>query len=227
MEQEPPKAFVTPALILGLICSVGFLSATINGYNSALLDGLLQNNDFKQFFHGSNAGLWVGIISFLYKIGQVTATPFIGPCIDTWGRRKGIFVGLVIVILGAIIGGTTSSTRDMKQFMVSRFILGFGGHIVACGGPIYVVEMCHPAYRGSVTALCNTSWYVVPRNDQYMAESYQVHWNNNRKRRRSWLVEPYRQPDLAGAGIASAPFPLSYVFRYTITARESSLALCQ
>ena len=65
VEQEPPKPFATPALSLGLTCSVGFLSATINGYNSALLDGLLQNDNFKQFFHGSNADCALSAWKFL------------------------------------------------------------------------------------------------------------------------------------------------------------------
>lgn len=34
--------------------------------------------------------------------------------------------------------------------MGGRFILGFGVSLVATGGPMYVVEVNHPAYRGVV-----------------------------------------------------------------------------
>lgn len=37
---------------------------------------------------------------------------------------------------------------------------GFGVSIASSAGPIYVVEMSHPAYRGKVTAYCNTFWFT-------------------------------------------------------------------
>ena len=96
----------------------------MNGYDGSLLNGLLINPQFKTFFHGSNAGIWAGIVSSMYQIGGVVALPFVGPAIDTWGRRWGMFIGSVIILLGTIISGTTFKDASVGQFMGGRFILG-------------------------------------------------------------------------------------------------------
>lgn len=100
----------------------------------------------------------MGIVSLLYQIGFLLAVRFSGPALDTWGRRKGIFIGVCIVMTGTSIQGTTIYTHSFSQFMIGRFFLGFGAQLATCGGPVYVVEMCHPAYRGVVTGLYNTFW---------------------------------------------------------------------
>lgn len=96
----------------------------MNGYDGSLLNGLLANSAFKKFFHGSNAGIWAGIVSSMYQIGGVVALPFVGPAIDTWGRKWGMFIGSFVIILGTVISGTTSMTESLNQFMGGRFLLG-------------------------------------------------------------------------------------------------------
>jgi sugar porter (SP) family MFS transporter len=43
--------------------------------------------------------------------------------------------------------------------MGGRFLLGFGVSIAASAGPMYVIEINHPAYRGVVGAMYNTLWF--------------------------------------------------------------------
>ena len=169
---DPPKAFTVISLRLYLICAVGFLCSTMNGYDSSILDGLLQNHTFRAYFHGSNTGIWVGVVSFLYQIGSIAGIPFVGPALDTWGRRTEIFIGVRIVIIGTSIQGTTIYSHSLPQFMIGRFILGFGAQLATCGGPIYVVEMSHHAYRGVVTGLYNTFWYASSHTYNCCAERY-------------------------------------------------------
>lgn len=158
MIKEPPKAFTKVALILYGASFIGFLCSTMNGYDGSLLNVLLNNSEFLANFGGTDKGIWAGIVSSIYQIGGVVALPFVGPAVDTWGRKMGMFIGATIIILGTIIQGTTSYTSSLGQFMAGRFLLGFGVSIAASAGPIYVVEVSHPAYRGVVTALYNTFW---------------------------------------------------------------------
>lgn len=130
----------------------------MNGYDGSLLNGLLSNTNFKQFFNGYSDGLWAGVVSSIYQIGNVAAAAFIGPALDTGVRRLGMFLGAAATIVGTLIQGTTLSTHSLGQFMAGRFILGFGVSLAASAGPIYVVVVCHPAYRGVVTGLYKTSW---------------------------------------------------------------------
>ena len=80
----------------------------------------------------------------MYQIGAIAGLPFVGPCVDTWGRKVGMLVGSFIIILGVIINGTTIyNPGDSGQLQAGRFILGFGVSIVSTAGPVYVVETAH------------------------------------------------------------------------------------
>lgn len=111
-------------------------------------------------FHGTDDGTWAGIVSAMYQIGGVVALPFVGPGVDTWGRKGGMIIGAFLIIMGTIITGTTVSNASVSQFMGGRFLLGFGVSFVSSAGPIYVVETAHPSFRGIATAYCNTFWFT-------------------------------------------------------------------
>lgn len=130
----------------------------MNGYDGTLFNSLMENKDFLNTYGGKNQGAWAGIVSNMYTIGGVVALPFIGPAIDTWGRRVGMLIGAVTIVVGAIIMGTSEINTSLGQFMGGRFLAGFGVSIVSSAGPIYVIEVAHPAYRGIVTAFYNTWW---------------------------------------------------------------------
>lgn len=69
-------------------------------------------------------------------------------------------IGAWLIILGAVINGTTVYTGDGGQLKGGRFLLGFGVSIVSAAGPIYVVETAHPSWRAVITAYCNTFWFT-------------------------------------------------------------------
>src|SRR5258708_7404003 len=123
MLKEPPKAFTRNSIILYLACLVGFLCSTMNGYDGSLFNNLTANNQFLRYFHGENTGIWAGIVSSMYQIGGVVALPFVGPALDTWGRKWGMVIGATLVIVGTVVQGTGHS---IGQFEGGRFLLGFG-----------------------------------------------------------------------------------------------------
>ena len=154
--KEPPKPFSWRALVLYLCALVAFCCSTCNGFDGSMFNSLLAMNQFKTYFSVANDGAWTGIIASMYQIGSVVAIPFIGPAIDTWGRKVGIYIGSTSVVLGTIIQSTTlhsSHSHVTGQFMGGRFLLGWGVAIMASAGPMYVVETSHPAYRGVVPAV--------------------------------------------------------------------------
>ncbi|KXJ86823.1 general substrate transporter [Microdochium bolleyi] len=158
--QEHPN-WLHPRMMLLVACTmVGFCCQTMNGFDGSLFGGLTANSKFLDFFGGSNDGIWAGLVSAMYQIGGVCALPFVGPAIDTWGRRFGMFIGSFIVIIGTVISGTTRVNASVDQFMAGRFCLGFGVAIASAAGPIYVVETSHPVFRSVATAYCNTFWFV-------------------------------------------------------------------
>lgn len=112
-----------------------------------MFGGLTANQQFLDFFNGTNDGPWAALNSAMYQIGGVCALFFVGPAVDTWGRKIGMQIGAWIIIIGAIINGTTSFNGNIGQLQGGRFLLGFGVSIISAAGPIYVVETAHPAYR--------------------------------------------------------------------------------
>ena len=158
MLKEPPIPWNAVAFQLYLYSAVAFCCSTSNGFDSSLFGALLNNTTFKNFFSVGTVGIGAGIVSSMNQIGGVVAIPFIGPALDTFGRRAGMFTGASIIILGVIIQGTTVLTHHTGQFMGGRFFMGMGVSIIASAGPCYVVEISHPAYRGIVTAAYNVFW---------------------------------------------------------------------
>ncbi|KAF5123932.1 Lactose permease [Metarhizium anisopliae] len=159
--KEPPTPWSRGQLMIYLFSLVAFFNSTVNGYDGSLINNLLQNPSFIAKYNGSNSGIWAGIVSSMYQIGNIVALPFLGPVCDHFGRRAGMASGSAIIIIGAFNAGTIiqGTSNAAGQFMGGRFLLGFGVSLVATGGPMYVVEINHPAYRGVVGAMYNTLWF--------------------------------------------------------------------
>ena len=164
MIREPPNPFSSNSPMLYLAIFAVFICSIMNGYEASLFNSLLETPNFKDYFRVKNSGIWAGIVSSMYEIGSFTAFPFIGPALDTFGRRFGLFTGITIIFIGTIVQGTTMDTAKVGQYMGGRFLLGFGIAIAASAGPTYIVELSHPAYRGMITALYNTFWYAPCRS---------------------------------------------------------------
>lgn len=156
MLQEPPSGFTKSMILIYLFSIVGMFCSTMNGYDGSLINNLLQNPDFRDRYQVDNDGVRAGIFASMYQIGGVVALPFVGPAIDTWGRRVGMFIGALIVVIGTIIQG---AAQYPSAFLGGRFFLGFGVSIAAAAGPMYVIEINHPAFRGVVGAFYNTLWF--------------------------------------------------------------------
>ncbi|KAF5027028.1 hypothetical protein F66182_904 [Fusarium sp. NRRL 66182] len=154
--EEPPSAWSKGQLLVYAFSFIGFLCSTMNGYDGSLINNLLQNPWFKEKYGVESSGIWAGIVSAMYQIGGVVALPFVGPVLDGYGRRWGMLSGALIIVIGTIIQGLSHSSG---QFMGGRFLLGFGVSLAASAGPMYVVEINHPAYRGRLGALYNTLWF--------------------------------------------------------------------
>lgn len=85
------------------------------------MGALLPLPQFQKTFGSGLVGARASLIQGMYTIGGVCALPFVGPLLDNWGRRFGMFIGCSCVIIGSILGGTAN---NLGQFLASRFFLG-------------------------------------------------------------------------------------------------------
>lgn len=146
--KNPPNPLGKRMFQLYGFCVIGFLCATMNGYDGSLMGSLLVMEPFQKEFGSQVDGVEAAYINSLFQIGNVCAIPFIAEAMDRFGRRFGIFIGCFIVVTGTIIQGTAHLNHSLSQFLAGRFFLGFGVSLAASSAPTYIVEIVHPAYRG-------------------------------------------------------------------------------
>lgn len=75
---------------------------------------------------------------------------------DWFGRHKTIFIGSLVVALGA---GLQSGARNTSMFISGRFFIGLGSGINGIASPLLITELAHPAQRGKITACYNVFYY--------------------------------------------------------------------
>ncbi|KAI1651144.1 general substrate transporter [Daldinia loculata] len=137
------------------IC-IAFCCACANGYDGSLLTGIVAMEHFQNTFHSGKTGTLVALMFSLYTVGAMVGAPFAAVLSDKWGRKIGMFSGAVIIIVGMIIVSTSST---IAQFVVGRFVLGFGISVMTVAAPAYAVEIAPPHWRGRATGFYNCGWF--------------------------------------------------------------------
>lgn len=131
----------------------------INGFDGSIMGGINSMPQYQSFFGLSTDGLGstTGIVFAIYNIGNLVGAFMAGPASDIKGRRFGMALGSLLILIGTAI---QSSAMNIGQFLGGRFICGVGVSIVTSAAPAYVVEMSHPSYRGAMTGAYNTMYYI-------------------------------------------------------------------
>jgi sugar porter (SP) family MFS transporter len=97
-----------------------------------------------------------GLFSSIMSLGSLIALPVTPYIADGLGRRWGIFIGSVIMILAVVL---QSASVNFQMFVAARFFLGFGVAIAHGSAPLLITELCHPQHRATFTTIYNTTWY--------------------------------------------------------------------
>lgn len=86
----------------------------------------------------------------MYWIGMLVAFLFTPQISNKWGRKIGLWLGVVFVAIGAAIQSCANSTAP---FVVARGVIGFGAGFWGSNAPLLIGEMAHPDLRGVAGAL--------------------------------------------------------------------------
>lgn len=151
--ESPPwyrsSARIRLYLLLFPACVVSYATS---GYDGSMMNSLQTVSYWDDFF-GQPRGAQLGLMSAIMSLGSVCSTPFAPWVADKYGRRWGITVGSVIMIIGAVL---QCESTAFAMFVVSRFVLGFGLAFATTASPSMVSELSHPKERVTITAICNT-----------------------------------------------------------------------
>ncbi|KAG4437504.1 hypothetical protein IFR05_007014 [Cadophora sp. M221] len=134
---------------------VAYCCGCLNGYDGSLMGGLNGMTSYQNTFDMKTSGSSTGIVFMIYNVGSLAAAPLVPFATDRLGRRVGMFIGSVVIIIGTCVQATS---KAMPQFMGGRFLLGFGVSYCCIAAPTYVSELAHPKWRGTLTGFYNCMW---------------------------------------------------------------------
>jgi sugar porter (SP) family MFS transporter len=179
---------------------IATLNSCINGYDGSLMGAINSYPQYREYFgFDINEGTpGTGIVYAIYTIGNLAGSFAAGPATDWRGRKWGMFIGCLIIVLGTCVQATCT---NLGGFMGGRFVLGFGVAITSTAGPSYASEMAHPAYRGVLTGIFNTFWFVggIPG-------TFVPYGTSTMPGTKSWRIPVWLQMVFAGIVLFSSPF---------------------
>ncbi|EMD86898.1 hypothetical protein COCC4DRAFT_41492 [Bipolaris maydis ATCC 48331] len=139
-----------------LITIVAVTDFLLFGYDQGVMSGIISAPAFQSAFpQVKGDSTYEGFVVSIYAVGCFLGACFIFIFGDKLGRRKSIFLGAFVMVIGVIIqiacvppnGGATA------QFIVGRCITGVGNGINTSTIPTYQAECCKAKNRGKVICI--------------------------------------------------------------------------
>ncbi|EXJ53588.1 uncharacterized protein A1O5_13155 [Cladophialophora psammophila CBS 110553] len=127
-----------------------------SGFDSQMINALQIVPSWIEYF-GNPEGSLKGIIAAAYSLGAICSLPFIPIVNEKLGRRGSIFLGSLIMVVGAIVQGFA---RNVGMYIAARLILGFGIPTCIVSGSALIGELGYPKERPVLTSLFNVSYFI-------------------------------------------------------------------
>jgi sugar porter (SP) family MFS transporter len=131
------------------------ITSSTNGYDGSMMNGLQTLVQWQGAFNNPHGGT-LGLLNAIQNVGALAATPIAPYVTDGVGRKKAIFLGAVIMIIGTIL---QTASQTVGMFIAARFCIGFGLTFAANAAPLLVTEIAYPSQRAPLTSTYNTLWY--------------------------------------------------------------------
>jgi MFS family permease len=154
--RNKPNPLSKSLLMLYPILFVAFMNSAANGFDGNTFGGVSAIPDFQARF-GTNVAASNGFLAAIYILGNVIGSFVAGPLADYCGRRRGMFIANVVVLIGSAVQAAATKRRDM---IAGRVVLGIGSVMLGPSAQSYTVEISHPAYRGVMMGLYNGCYFI-------------------------------------------------------------------
>ncbi|KAJ7342655.1 general substrate transporter [Mycena albidolilacea] len=151
------KGFSRRSFMLYFIVMVGFLNAVSSGFDGSLMGGINAMPQYLHYFNYESSGKATGIVFMIYVTGNCVGALFAGPATEVYGRRGGMFLGGLFILVGSVVSVTAQSR---EAFIGGRFVLGFGIAISTTAAPTWVTELAPPQWRGRLGAMYNSCFFI-------------------------------------------------------------------
>ncbi|OTA67964.1 general substrate transporter [Hypoxylon sp. EC38] len=104
-------------------------------YDAGMINQLLLSANFNDYFKLDSTS--IGLIVAVVNVGNLLASPIVGPLMDWWGRKKAIWFSNFLAVIGVAI---QASAQNIGMLLAGRAILGFSLGISGVCGPTLVAE---------------------------------------------------------------------------------------
>lgn len=121
-----------------------------------VMAGIISSDSFvADFPEVKDDSTWQGFVTSIYAVGCFFGALFILTFGDKLGRRKSIFLGATVMIIGVIIqiASVPPNYGATAQFIIGRFITGIGNGINTSTVPTYQAECCPAHNRGKLICI--------------------------------------------------------------------------
>ncbi|KAJ5257586.1 hypothetical protein N7524_009142 [Penicillium chrysogenum] len=138
------------------------------GYDASVFNSVQGSKNWLAWMNNPNANT-IGSINTAYTVGAIFGGFFLGgPCADFLGRKLGMGIGCLLVIVATFMQ-TFTPRHNLACFLAGRCIIGIGQGIALTAGPIYIGELAPPEIRGKIM----TFWQMF-----YSVGSFICFWIN-------------------------------------------------
>lgn len=125
------------------------LGVFIFGYDQGVMSGIITGPFFRDYFNQPGSAE-IGTMVAILEIGAFISSLSVGRIGDLLGRRKTIFYGAVIFVLG---GACQAFATGMPMMMVGRLVAGLGVGALSTIVPVYQSEISPPHNRGKLACI--------------------------------------------------------------------------
>lgn len=140
---------------LYLYIIVLILTNTANGFDGSMMNGLQTLSYWRDYFNNPKGSI-LGLFNASMSLGSLIGLFFVPYLIDRWGRKSGVTIGCVIMLIAV---GLQTGARNFGMFVAARLLLGFGDCIVLGAAPLLIAEIAHPQDRAILVTLSGASYH--------------------------------------------------------------------
>ncbi|KAH8706018.1 general substrate transporter [Talaromyces proteolyticus] len=147
------RAYNWYASIIAAACMV------LYGYDASVYNSVQGSKNWVDYFNNPDANM-IGAVNTAYAVGAIVGGFFFGgPVADYLGRKVGMAIGCVLVIIATFMQAF-SPRHSIACFLAGRCIIGIGQGVALTSGPIYIGELAPPHIRGKIMTLWQTFYSV-------------------------------------------------------------------
>ncbi|KAK4240249.1 hypothetical protein C8A03DRAFT_31635 [Achaetomium macrosporum] len=125
------------------------LGVFLFGYDQGVMSGILIGDYFREYFNHPSPVQIATMVAIL-EIGAFISSLMVGRIGDIIGRRKTIFYGSCVFVIG---GALQTFAKDMTMMMTGRVLAGLGVGMLSTIVPVYQSEISPPHNRGQLACI--------------------------------------------------------------------------